>query len=165
MATGKLSGGRPASASASRTTLTCSANRAVGEDPAPKKPSPSRTARLSAGSLAPPNHSGGYGFCSGLGSIGASSSCQYFPSKVTLGSVHSAFISATPSVNRETYRPGSTPKAANGRPGPPVPTPISIRPRLSWSSVLRLLARCTGLYNVDTNTTQPSRSRSVQAAA
>ena len=32
---------------------------AVGEDPAPKKPVPSRTARRSAGSLAPPNHSGG----------------------------------------------------------------------------------------------------------
>ena len=59
-----------------------------------------RTARRSAGSLAAPNHSGGYGFWNGLGSIGASSSCQNSPSKVTLGSVHSAFISSMPSVNR-----------------------------------------------------------------
>jgi hypothetical protein len=81
------------------------------------------------------------------------------------GCVHSAFISSMPSVKRATYRRGSTPKAANGRPGPPVPTPTSIRPRLSWSSVLRLLARCTGPCNVDTNTVQPSRSRRVQAAA
>jgi hypothetical protein len=97
--------------------------------------------------------------------MAASWSCQNSPSKVTRGCVHSAFISAIPSVNRATYRPGSTPKAANGRPWPPVPTPISIRPRLSWSSVLRLLARCTGLYSVDTNTTHPSRKRWVHAAA
>ena len=135
------------------------------EEPAPKKPSPIRTARRSAGSLAPPNHSRGYGFWNGLGSIGAFSSCQNSPWKVTRGSVHSAFIRLTPSVNRATYRAGSTPKAANGRPRPPVPTPTSIRPRLSWSSVLRLLARCTGLCRVDTNTTHPSRIRSVHAAA
>ena len=84
---------------------------------------------------------------------------------VTLGCVHSAFISSIPSVNRATYLTGSTPKAANGRPLPPVPTPTSIRPRLSWSRVLMLLARRTGLCRVDTNTAQPSRSRSVQAAA
>ena len=54
---------------------------------------------------------------------------------------------------------------ANGRIFPPVPTPTSIRPRLSWSSEARLLARRTGLCRVDTNTTQPSRSRSVHAAA
>jgi len=84
---------------------------------------------------------------------------------VTLGSVHSAFISAIPSVNRATYRCGSTPKAANGRPGPPVPTPTSTRPRLSWSSVLTVLARCTGLYSVDTNTAHPRCSRWVHAAA
>ena len=94
-----------------------------------------------------------------------SSSCQNSPLKVTRGSVHSAFISSMPSVNREMYRLGSTPNAANGRPFPPVPTPTSIRPRLSWSSVLMLFARCTGLYSVDTKTTQPSRSRVVHAAA
>ena len=124
-----------------------------------------RTARRSAGSLAAPNHSGGYGFWNGFGSIGAFSSCQNWPPKVTLGSVHSAFISSMPSANRAAYRAGSTPKAANGRPGPPVPTPTSIRPRLSWSSEAMLLARCTGLCRVDTNTEQPSRIRSVQAAA
>src|ERR1035441_8945409 len=59
LAMGKSSAGRPASASASRTIWTCSANAAVGADPAPKKASPSRTARRSAGSLDPPNHSGG----------------------------------------------------------------------------------------------------------
>ena len=84
---------------------------------------------------------------------------------MTRGSVHSAFISSIPSVNRDTYRSGSTPNAANGRSWPPVPTPTSIRPRLSWSSELTLLARCTGLCKVDTNTTHPSRIRSVQAAA
>ena len=97
--------------------------------------------------------------------MAASFSCQNSPSKVTRGSVHRAFIRSIPSVNRATYRFGSTPNAANGRPLPPVPTPISIRPRLSWSRVLRLFARCTGLYSVDTKTTQPSRSRSVHAAA
>jgi hypothetical protein len=81
----------------------------VVEEPAPKKPSPIRTARRSAGSLAPPNHSRGYGFWNGLGSIGAFSSCQKSPWKVTRGSVHSAFIRLTPSVNRDTYRAGSTP--------------------------------------------------------
>ena len=100
-----------------------------------------------------------------MGSIGAFSSCQNSPWKVVRGSVHKAFIRLTPSVNRDTYRAGSTPNAPNGRPGPPVPTPTSIRPRLSWSSVLRLLARCTGLCKVDTNTTHPSRIRSVHAAA
>ena len=49
-----------------------------------------------------------------MGSIGAFSSCQNSPWKVTRGSVHSAFIRLTPSVNRDTYRAGSTPKAANG---------------------------------------------------
>ncbi len=97
--------------------------------------------------------------------MAASCSCQNSPSKVTRGSVHSAFITAMPSVNRATYRCGSTPKAANGRTVPPLPTPTSIRPRLTWSSVAMLLARCTGLCSVDTNTTQPSRSRSVHAAA
>ena len=100
-----------------------------------------------------------------MGSIGASSSCQNSPWKVTRGSVHSAFISSIPSVNREMYRLGSTPKAANGRPLPPVPTPTSIRPRLSWSIVATLLARCTGLCRVETNTTHPSRIRWVHAAA
>ena len=137
----------------------------MGVEPAPKKPWPSRTARRSATGPFAPNHSGGYGFWNGLGSIGASRNCQNSPSKVTRGSVHSAFISAMPSVNRATYRSPSTPKAANGRILPPVPTPTSIRPRLSWSSEARLLARCTGLCRVDTNTTQPSRSRSVHAAA
>jgi hypothetical protein len=162
---GKLSADRPASASAARTTVTCSANLAVGLDPAPKKPSPRRTARRSAGSLAAPNQSGGCGLQNGLGSTVASWSCQNSPSKVTRGCVHRAFISAIPSVNRATYRPGSTPKAANGWPGPPVPSPISIRPRLSWSRLLTLWARCTGLCSVDTNTAQPSRNRSVHAAA
>ena len=140
-------------------------NRAVGVDPAPKKPVPIRTARRSAVGLEPPSHSGGYGFWAGLGSIAASLSCQNSPSKVTRGSVHSAFISATPWLNRATYRSASSPKAANGRPLPPVPTPISSRPWLSWSRVLRLLARCTGLCRVDTSTAQPSRSRWVHAAA
>ena len=145
--------------------MTCPANVAVGVEPAPKNPSPSRTARRSAAGPLAPIQTGGCGFWAGLGSIAAPCSCQNSPSKVTRGSVHSAFISSRPSVNRATYRCGSTPNAANGRPGPPVPTPISVRPWLSWSSVLRLLARCTGLYRVDTNTTQPSRSRSVHAAA
>ncbi len=118
-----------------------------------------------AASLDAPNHSGGNGFWNGLGSMGAFSSCQNSPGKVTRGSVHSAFISSIPSVNRATYRPGSMPNAANGRPGPPVPTPISIRPRLSWSIVASALASRTGECCVDTNTEQPSRIRSVQAAA
>ncbi|HSZ42162.1 MAG TPA: hypothetical protein VK817_19570 [Trebonia sp.] len=161
----KPDAGRPAAASASRTVRTCAANASVVDDPAPKKPSPSRTARRSAVSLAPPNHSGGYGRCSGFGSMAASLSCQNSPSKVTLGWVHSAFISATPSVNRATYREPSTPNPAKGRDGPPVPTPTSIRPPLSWSSDATLFARCTGLCSVETNTTHPSRRRVVQAAA
>src|SRR5215470_6676741 len=48
---------------------------------------------------------------------------------------------------------------------PPVLTPTSIRPRLSWSSVLKSLARWTGLCSGATNTTQPKRMRSVHAAA
>src|SRR5215216_707738 len=40
---------------------------------------------------------------------------------------------------------GSTSKAENILSRPPVPTPTSMRPRLNWSSVLRLLARWTGL--------------------
>ena len=126
---------------------------------------PSATARRTAAGAAPPSQTGGYGFWAGLGSIAASRSCQNSPSKVTRSCVHSAFISASPSVNRVTYRAASRPKAANGRPRPPVPTPTSIRPRLSWSSVLTLLARCTGLCSVDTNTAHPRRSRVVQAAA
>src|SRR4029453_9511698 len=35
---------------------------------------------------------------------------------------------------------------------PPVPTPISSRPRLNWSRVLRSLARWTGLCRSVTNT-------------
>jgi hypothetical protein len=97
---GKSAGDSPACAASSRTAATCSANAAVGEDPAPKKPSPSRTARRSAAGAEPPTQSGGCGFWNGLGSIAASSSCQNSPSKVTLGCVHSAFITARPSVNR-----------------------------------------------------------------
>src|SRR5436305_798007 len=44
------------------------------------------------------------------------------------------------------------------RPRPPVPMPTSTRPPVSWSSVLRLLARWTGLCSGVTNTAQPSRS-------
>src|SRR5215468_7535063 len=165
LAIGKSAAGRPAAASASRTIATCAAKAAVVDDPAPKNPSPSRTARRSAVSPDAPNHSGGYGFCTGFGSIGAFLTCQNSPSRVTEGCVHSAFIRASPSVNRATYREPSTPNAPNGRPGPPVPTPISSRPPLSWSSVARLLARCTGLCRVVTNTVQPSRSADVHAAA
>ena len=63
---GKSAASRPASASAARTIWTCSANLTVGDEPAPKKPSPSRTARRSAGSPFAPNQSGGYGFCGWL---------------------------------------------------------------------------------------------------
>ena len=44
-----------------------------------------RTARRTAGSLAPPNQSGGNGLVNGLGSIGAFSSCQNSPWKVARG--------------------------------------------------------------------------------
>ena len=77
-------------------------NFAVGVDPAPKKPLPSRTARRSAVGPFPPNQIGGWGFWTGLGSITASLSCQNSPSKLTRESVHSVFISARPSVNRAT---------------------------------------------------------------
>ena len=106
----KSAAGRPAAASASRTIWTCSANLTVGVEPAPKKPWPSRTARRSATGPFAPNHSGGCGFWNGLGSIGASRNCQNSPSKVTRGCVHSAFISAIPSVNRATYRSGVHPE-------------------------------------------------------
>ena len=39
------------------------------------------------------------------------------------------------------------------------------QPRLNWSNVVRSLARWTGLCSGVTNTTQPRRIRSVQAAA
>src|SRR5262249_56267083 len=65
---GKSAAGRPDSASASRTTWTCSANLAVGADPAPKKPWPSRTARRSADGALAPNQIGGGGFLEGFGS-------------------------------------------------------------------------------------------------
>jgi hypothetical protein len=71
----------------------------VGDDPAPKKPSPSRTARRSAASALPPIQIRGYGFWNGFGAIAAFSSCQKSPVNVTRSSVHSAFISAIPSVN------------------------------------------------------------------
>ena len=92
----------PRWASSSRTICTCSANRAVVVEPAPKKPSPSRTARRSAGGWLAPNQTGGAGFWNGLGSMAAPSSCQNRPSNVTWGSVHSARIRASPSVNRDT---------------------------------------------------------------
>jgi hypothetical protein len=80
--------------------------------------------------------------------MAASLSRQNLPSKVTRCCVHSACTNA-----------------ANGRFGPPVPTPISSRPWLSWSRVAKLLARYTGLFSVETNTEQPIRSREVHAAA
>lgn len=156
---------RPAAASASRTTDTCAANAAVGDDPAPKNPSHSRTPRRTADSADPPNHSLGPGFWNGLGSIDASLSWKNSPSKVTDGSVHSAFISARPSVNRARYRSGLSPNAANGRCGPPDPTPTSTRPADNWSSEASAFARCTGECRVVTKTVQPSRSVLVQAAA
>ena len=67
-------------------------------------------------------------------------------------------------MNRATNESGSTPKAENIL-RPPVPTPTSIRPRLSWSSVPMLLARWTGLWRVVISTAQPSRIVDVQAAA
>ena len=56
---------------------------------------------------------------------------QNCPSKLISGSVQQAFITASPSVNRVTRRSGPMPNAANGRPRPPVPNPISSRPWLS----------------------------------
>src|ERR1700742_1373841 len=150
---------------AARAILTWSTNRSVVDDPAPMKPSPSRTDRRTASGWLAPNHTGGYGRCTGFGSIGASLSCQNWPSKVTDGSVHSRFIRSRPSVNRVTRWSGLESNAANGRNLPPVPTPTSIRPPLSWSSEMMLLARCTGLRSGVTKTAQPSRIRSVQAAA
>src|SRR5256885_4552339 len=64
---GKPAAGRPASASASRTIWTWSANLAVGAEPAPKKPSPSRTARRSADGALAPNQIGGEGVWDGVG--------------------------------------------------------------------------------------------------
>jgi hypothetical protein len=93
------------------------------------------------------------------------SSCQKRPLKFTSGSVQSARIRSSPSVNRARKLARSTPNAENIRFPPPVAMPTSSRPRLIWSSVLRLLARCTGLCRVVRNTAQPSRIRSVQAAA
>ncbi len=61
---------------------TCSANTAVVRLPAPKKPSPMRTARRSAFWWLPPIHTGGCGFWNGLGSMATPSSCQKRPSKV-----------------------------------------------------------------------------------
>ena len=137
----------------------------MAEDPAPKNPSHSRTPRRTAAGADPPNQSRGYGFCSGLGSIAVSSSCQNSPSKVTDGSVQSAFISSTPSVKRGSHRSGDRPNAANGRRGPPDPIPISTRPTDSWSSEASALARWAGVCRVVTNTVQPSRRVLVQAAA
>src|SRR3984885_15977630 len=87
------------------------------------------------------------------------------PSNVTDGDVHSCFISARPSVNRATYRSLDMPNAANGRRGPPEPTPTSTRPPDIWSSEAIALARCTGLWSVVTKTVQPSRTVVLQAAA
>ncbi len=156
---------RPEAASASRTTATCEANAAVVDDPAPKNPSHSRTPRRTAASAAPPNHSRGYGFWNGFGSICAPESWKNSPSNVTDGDVHSSFISASPSVNRATYRSPENPNAANGRRGPPDPTPTSTRPPDIWSSEAIALARCTGLCRVVTKTVHPSRSDVVHAAA
>ena len=85
--------------------------------------------------------------------------------EVISASVQHAFITAMPSLKRATIAPGSIPNAANGRASPPVPTPISTRPWLSWSIVAIALARCTGLCSGVTNTAHPSRRRSEQAAA
>ena len=82
-----------------------------------------------------------------------------------LGSVHTAFIRFSPSVNRALRLSGSTPNAESIRVRPPAPNPTSTRPRLSWSSELMALARWTGLCRELTNTAQPIRSRSVHAAA
>jgi hypothetical protein len=84
---------------------------------------------------------------------------------VTDGSVHTAFITASPSVNRATYRSPDMPNAAKGRRGPPDPTPTSSRPPDIWSSEAIALAKSTGLRRVVTNTVQPSRSDVVHAAA
>lgn len=153
------------SPSSSRTIRTCSANFSVVLEPAPKNPSPWRTARFRAFGWLPPNHTGGPGFWNGFGSIEAPASCQNRPSRVTSDFVHSSRITCKPSVNREIRPSPSCPNAENCRPFPPAPTPASTRPRLSWSSVARLFARCTGLCSVVTNTAQPSRNRSVHAAA
>ena len=100
-----------------------------------------------------------------MGSIAASLSCQNSPSKVTDGSVQSAFISATPSVKRGSHLIADIPNAANGRRGPPDPIPTSSRPPASWSTVASPLARWAGVCSVVTNTVQPSRSVEVHAAA
>jgi hypothetical protein len=78
-----------------------------------------------------PNQIGGYGFWNGFGSIVASRSCQNRPSKFTSGSVQSAFMRRKPSTKRATNVSASTPNAENMRNLPPVPTPMSSRPRLS----------------------------------
>src|SRR6185437_5128132 len=156
---------RPAAASSARTTDTCDANASVGDDPAPKNASQSPTPRRTAASADPPNHNRGYGFWNGFGSIETPDSWANSPLKVTDGEVHSSFISASPSVNRARYRSLESPNAANGRPGPPDPTPTSTRPPDIWSRVAIALAKSTGLRKVVPNTVQPSRSVVVHAAA
>ena len=135
------------------------------DDPAPKNPSPRRTARRSASGCPPASQIGGCGDWTGLGSIAPSATCQKRPSKSIRGSVQQARISASPSVNRPTNVAGSTSNAAKARYRPPLPRPTSIRPRLSWSRVAMLLARWSGLWRVETSTAQPRRMRSEQAAA
>src|SRR6267142_6574422 len=136
-----------------------------GGRPSPEEAVAVLDARRNASGWLAPNQIGGCGFWNGFGSMAASFNCQNRPSKLTRGSVQSAFINRSPSLNRATRLVGSTWNAENIRCRPPVPTPTSIRPRLNWSSVLRSLARWTGLCSGVTNTTQPRRIRSVQAAA
>src|SRR5947209_12008482 len=128
-------------------------------------PSPWRAARRMPAGALPPNQTGGCGFCTGLGSIVAPCSFHHCPSKSISDSVQHAFRRASASLKRATGLSGWTPNSSNGRATPPVAIPTSTRPWLRQSRELIALARWSGLCSGSTNTAQPSRSCSVQAAA
>ena len=111
LATGNSAGSRLASASICCTRRTSSTNWLVGEEPAPMKPEPSATARLSAFGWWAPNQRGGCGFCTGFGSMAAWLSEKNLPLKVTRGSVQSRFMTSIPSSKRAARRSADRPWA------------------------------------------------------
>ena len=132
------------------------------------QPSPTRSAsRIPRGPF-PATMRGGRGRCTGPGIVRASTAENQSPLQVVEGCRSSRSSSVTNSSNRsarsrpESDRPPST---AASNPGPPAPTPMTIRPPDITSSVISSLAKGTGCRKLGEATKVPRVSRDVDSAA
>src|SRR5208283_2659535 len=147
---------RPAARSCSRSRLIVAASSSI-PSAIPYHPSPSFAARLSDGSVLPPNTIGGCGRCTGLGMNLKPSIEIVLPCYSGDSLLHSSFISATYSRVRSARSLKLIPTASNSSSSHPIPTPKINHPPESTSRLATALAVANALRIGSTNTPVASR--------